>query len=462
MQAVVKKVKRYEQYAEKSDEEQRKLAEELTNHQLLFNRFSHLLEAVDEEIQAAAKDHAANFAHSTEFKMAHQRAKHGMARVCHLPVKLFLSRIQWDLPAPSVTSKLFQFLFKFGALHAGLLVGNIRIEWGRESLIDPQWDVDLMEEDFVANVHLQGEWAYSTSVYGKKFSLADRERKVKDKIDLIIESAEQKRQLITNLVGVIAKYNRAKHYNLFKCNCQHFVLEAMSALGIKEIPKFTGQLNDYLEDLKMYKVDIPEEFANHAALDAYVEQKLETDLLTQHDMEYLLVHYHRLHMNSMPDDADEEWQCGVDSCQFEYLSEKVDRQALLCHQFLKQRASVQRPTCLATISEVEDSIGSLETRTVVAKRTGMVNVKIWISFHILCTTIAFIVVLHLLQSRNQNGTENNTQEPAHEQRDDHLQQDLEMAKEVSILYSIIPASTGCNCGYSYITSRLLDCSGQSM
>ena len=398
LHVVVKKVKRYEQYAEKSEEEQVKLAGELTNHQLLFNRFSHLLEAVDEEIQAAAKDDAANFTHSTEFKMAHQRAKHGMALVCHLPVKLFLSRMRWDLPAPSVTSKLFQFLFKFGALHAGLVVGNIRIEWGRESLIDPQWEADYVEEDFVAHVHLQSEWAYSASVYGKKFSLADRERSVKDKIDLIIESAKEKQQLITNLVDVIVKYNRAKHYNLFTCNCQHFVVDAMSALGIKETPKFSGQLNDYLCNLKMYKLDIPEEFTNHVALDAYVAQKLKTDLLTQHDMEYLLVHYCRLHVNSMPDDADEEWQCDVESCQFEYLSEKVDHQALLCHQFLKERASIQRPTSLPTISEAEDSAGSLQTRIVVANKIAMVSiVQIWIDYFAPCLPLQYyFVVLHFL------------------------------------------------------------------
>ena len=31
-------------------------------------------------------------------------------------------------------------LLEFGALHAGLMVGNIRVEWGADSLIDLQWE----------------------------------------------------------------------------------------------------------------------------------------------------------------------------------------------------------------------------------------------------------------------------------------------------------------------------------
>lgn len=394
LRVVVDKVKRHERYAEKSEEEQRELARALTDRDLMFSRFGGLLDAVEEEIEAAAKEDEAHFAHSLEVKMAHVRAKHGMARVCHLPVKLFLSRMQWGLPAPSVTTKLVQFLFRFGALHAGLMVGNIRIEWGQESLIDPQWEDVLMEEEFVANVHPQGEWAVSTSAYGKKFSLADRERSINKKINLIMESAKEKQQLITNLVEVIVKYNRTKHYNLLKCNCQHFVLEAMAALGIKEVPKFSGHLNDYLNKLMKYKVDVPEEFADHAALDAYVKPKLRADTLTQHDMEYLLVHYHRLHVKrvkSMPADADTEWKCDVKSCQCDFLAEKVDAQAMLCHQFLTHHASVPRPTSLPAISEVGESGHHLETRTVVV--SGAVETRMVSAVDLDCYLLALHVML---------------------------------------------------------------------
>lgn len=378
--SVLKKVKLCDNFAEVSAKEHEKLARELTDHKQIFNRFSHLLEVVDEEIQAVLRDEEAGFTHSDEVQRAHQRAKHGMARVCHLPVKLFLSRLrQHTLPATSITAKISEVLLDFGALHAGLLVGNIRVEWGTDSLIDPQWeDEEYIEEDFVAHIHHQGDWALTASEFDKKISLADRERRVNDKIDLILESAEQKRQLIINLVELIVQYNRTKHYCLRKCNCQHFVTDAMRALGIKKLPEFSGQLNDYLQKLKSYVVDIPEEFNNHATLDAHVKQRLEADTLTQHDMEYLLLLYYRLHMDSAhaehADADNDNWKCTVDTCQYEYLADKVNRQAMLCHQFLRRHEArgVQKPMGLPTISESEDPPDHLQIRSIaIASDSGV-------------------------------------------------------------------------------------------
>ena len=359
---VLEKVKRLEAYADQPIEEQRKLAQELTDRKLLFSRFEHLLQAVEEEIQIAYRDYEASFTHSMELESAHQRAKHGMARICHLPVKLFLSRLQQRIaiPAASIARKLSEMLWEFGALHAGLMVGNIRVEWGTGSLVDPQWeDPQLVEEDFVAHIHPQGEWALTASSFDKKFSLADRERRIEDKVELIVKSAEEKRQLIMNLVDVIVRYNCTKKYSVTSCHCQHFVTDAMHALGIKSIPRFSGPLNDYLQQLKRGKIDIPEEFSDHTSLDAYVKAKLNANTLTQHDMEYLLLHYYRLHLNCLPEDAGiEEWKCTVRSCQYEFLAEKVDSQAMLCHQFLRQRTRssvtprTQRPTTLCTIPEI--------------------------------------------------------------------------------------------------------------
>ena len=217
-----------------------------------------------------------------------------------------------SLPLGSITltAKLFEQLLGFGALHAGIIVDNIRIEWGREGLIDPQWeDLDHINEDFVADIHLHGELARETAAYDKKISLADRERRVKDKTNLIIESAQQKRELITNLIEVIVKYNRTKSYSLSKCNCQHFGNEALKALGIKKMPIFGGQLNDYLQKLKNYQIYIPDQFKDHATLDAHVKQKLRADTLSQEDMVYLLNVYYRHYTNSMVEaDGDEEWE----------------------------------------------------------------------------------------------------------------------------------------------------------
>ena len=447
---VLEKVKRLETYADQSIEEQRKVAHELTDRKLLFNRFEHLLRAVEEEIQTAYRDYETSFTHSKELESAHQRAKHGMARVCHLPVKLFLSRLQrYALPTATIAGKFSEVLWEFGALHAGLMVGNIRVEWGTDSLINPQWeDPQLVEEDFVAHVHPQGEWALAASSFDKKFSLADRERKIEDKVKLIVNSAEEKRRLIMNLVEVIVKYNCTKKYNVISCHCQHFVTDAMHALGIKSIPRFSGPLNNYLQQLKRGQIEIPEEFADHTSLDAYVKSKLEANTLSQHDMEYLLLHYYRLHLNSLPKDGDiDEWECEVRSCQYYFLAEKVDCQAMICHQFLRQRTRssvttrAQRPTTLRTIPEAGGSANHTNTgitnASPTAQPTRMVSMRYKIQVYIsiyrcmyLACTSCFITTTHI--SSLQSGMANTQPSAATQPHRDHqLQQDREIAQDVS-------------------------------
>ena len=183
---VLEKLKRHEAYAKEAKDKQRELAHALTDRNLLFNRFEYLLEMAEEEIHAAIVDNETTFTHSLEFQNSHQRVKHGAARLCHLPVKLFLSRLQGRHLPVSITSKLSRVLWEFGALHAGLIVGDIRVEWGTDSLINPRWeDRDLVEEDFVAHVHHDGKWALAASSYNRKVSLADREHRVQDKIELL-------------------------------------------------------------------------------------------------------------------------------------------------------------------------------------------------------------------------------------------------------------------------------------
>ena len=369
---VLEKLKRHEAYANEAKDKQRELAHALTDRNLLFDRFEYLLHAVEEEVHAAIVDHETTFTHSLELQSAHQRAKHGAARLCHLPVKLFLSRLQGrhlTSATVSITSKLSGVLLEFGALHAGLIVGDIRVEWGTDSLIDPCWEnLDLVEEDFVAHVHHDGKWALAASNYNKRISLADRERRVQDKIELLLESAEEKRKLLMNLVEVIVRYNCTKRYSVVNCNCQHFVTDALHALGIDSIPIFSGPLNEYLQNLMRYQVGIPDEFNDHAALDAYVQPKLAADTLTQHHMEYLLLHYYRLHINSLPEDDDiDEWECEVPLCQYEFIAERVNSQAMMCHQFLRQRTRnsittrKQRPTNLQTIPETGESANHTHT-----------------------------------------------------------------------------------------------------
>ena len=373
---LLEKLKHHAEYAHKSYEDLQELARQLTDFEEVFRRFSHLLEpAVDKAIDEALIDYRAVCTHSDEVAMAHTQAKHNLALVFHLPVKLFLSRLNQPIPLYSIAGKISKFFLEYGALHAGLVVGNIRIEWGQEGIVEALPEDDIPSDDFVGTVDgRQGHLAGVAIEVHQKFSLADRQRCTEDKIKLIIDTAEKKKNVLSNLVQVIVHYNLEKRYDLFTCNCQHFVRDALAALGIREPPRFSGQLNIYLERLKQGKVEVPEDFKNHSTLDAYVEQQLqaESGTLSQHDMEYLLLHYYRIHLNSMPEDATDEWKCGVPTCKYEHLADRINRETLLNNQFpprsiarrfvpstpmIEERPAIQGPEAI-----VEAAVNSVEPR----------------------------------------------------------------------------------------------------
>ena len=196
---------------------------------------------------------------------------------------------------------------------------------------------EIPSDDFVGTVDArQGHLAKVARDIQRRFSLADREHRFDDKIKLIIDTAEKKKEVLSKLVRVITSYNLEKKYDLFTCNCQHFVRDALAALGIEEPPRFSGQLKHHLERLKQGKVEVPEDFKNHDTLDAYVGEQLKAEprALNQHDMEYLLLHYYRIHLNSMPEEETDDWKCSVPTCKYEYLADRVNRESLLNHQFL--------------------------------------------------------------------------------------------------------------------------------
>ena len=307
--------------------------------------------------------------------MAHYRAKRDLACVIHLPIQLFLSRLKQPIPYSGVASKIFNFFLEYGALHAGLVVGNIRIEWGQEGIVDAQPEDIIPDDDFIGSLHPnQGHLGQIAAEINRQFSLADHEQRVDDKIKLIISTAEEKKEILSNLVRVITTYNLEKKYDIFKCNCQHFVQDALAALGIKETPRFSGQLNAHLQRLKQGKMEIPESFRNHDTLDAYVERQLQAapGALSQHDMEYLLLHYYRLHMTSMPIDANDDWHCEVPSCKYEHLADRVNREALLSIQMPPRQVVQHHAPSPPTIIEELPSAPSPADNAVVT-RNGVPN-----------------------------------------------------------------------------------------
>lgn len=333
---VLQKVKNHHELRHLTEGQQAVRAAQLTNHDEILCQFSYLLDTgsklIMDETRNGYDDDDRDLLQTMEVREAHQQAKQDMARACHLPVKLILSHLRRGRPPFAHTwSSLFG--FQFGPLHAALQVGEVLIEWGRESLIVPKFEPILPGREIQFNVHGQGEWREAVGQFVLEMSMADYapQRRTEQKVDALCRSVAEKAQLIANLVEVIVTYNREYKYDLFNRNCQHFVRDAMAALGIKGAPQLSGKLSEYYERLKDGKTKMLE-FQEHENVDKYVMDNF--DQLSQHDMEFLLCQYFQHHYNEMSKAADiEEWKCSLPTCQSQRLEERIKHNSLLFNQF---------------------------------------------------------------------------------------------------------------------------------
>lgn len=333
---VLQKVKNHSELKDLTEEQQTARAAQLTSHDDVLCQFSYLLDTGSKLIMDKTRngydDDDRDLLQTMEVRAAHQQAKQDMARACHLPVKLILSQLRRGRPPFAHTwSSLFG--FEFGPLHTALQVGEVLIEWSRESLVIPKYEPILPGREIQFNVHGQGEWREAVGQFVLEMSMADHapQRRTEQKVDALCRSAAEKAQLIANLVDVIVTYNRDYKYDLFNRNCQHFVRDAMTALGIKEAPQLSGKLSEYYKRLKDGKTKMPE-FQEHESVDKYVTDNF--DHLSQHDMEFLLCQYFQHHYTEMSKAVDiEEWKCPRPTCQSQRLEERIKHNSLLFNQF---------------------------------------------------------------------------------------------------------------------------------
>ena len=336
---VLQKVKNHPELKHLTKEQQKTIVTQLTNPEEIRCQFSYLLDAGSKLVIETARngdtdDDDRDFLQTMELRAVHQKAKQDMAQACHLPVKLFLSQLRRGRPPFAHTwSSLFG--FKFGPLHAALQVGEVLIEWGRESLVIPKLKPIVPEREMQFSVHGQGEWRETVGQFVREMSLAESapapRQRTEKKVDALCRSVAEKAQLISNLIDVIVTYNRDYKYDLLYRNCQHFVQDAMAALGIKEVPELSGKLSEYYKRLKDGKKKMPE-FREHESVDKYVMDNF--DRLSQHDMEFLLCQYFQHHYAEMSEAEDIElWKCPRPTCQSSRLEDCIKHNSLLFNQF---------------------------------------------------------------------------------------------------------------------------------
>ena len=331
---ILQKVKNHPELKHLTEEQQLMRAVQLTSEDDVRCQFSYLLERGSNLIWETAKedDDGDELLHTVELQAAHQKAKQNVAQTCHLPIKLILSKLRRGRPPLAHTcSSLFG--FQYGPLHAALQVGEVLIEWGRESLVIPKFKDIVPGRELQVHVHKRGEWRDKAGQFVREMSIVDYApgHNTEQKVDVLYRSVAEKTKLIEDLVEVIVKYNREYKYDLFKRNCQHFVRDAMAALGIKETPQFSGILAEYYERLKDGKTKMPE-FKTHDCVDKYVTENF--DRLSQHDMEFLLCQYFQHHYAEMSRAGNiDEWKCTVATCQSDRLEDRIKQDSLLFNQF---------------------------------------------------------------------------------------------------------------------------------
>ncbi len=315
---------------------------ELTEKAELEKTFSHVWDiygVVDRTLSEAARLEDIDQT-SIELNRARSRAESRLNHVARLPVYLYLIELQDSgkraaavraAVGTSLGATLATMLdVEFGAHHAALVIGDVVIEWDESSLVAPT-QRELLPV-FRANMQRHhSHWLSCVKeAHTKMFATVTAETvSYGEQIDSMVDLNEMKKALIDRLIDVIITYNKYHYYHPFLRNCQHFVLDALKALGITEPPTFTGRMEEYYKALcKSRRPGLPKEFTTHEDLDSYIKKNHQS--LQLDDLEYFLCRYYRFHRS--------------EAATKEASTEEVERRA---EALTKEgdRAQCSRPTC---------------------------------------------------------------------------------------------------------------------
>lgn len=316
------------------------IAQKLISKDDIMCYFSELIEdCAADVIDEKLKEEDADMLTSLELGKAMERSEHRFAHVCDLPLKIVLTPLSRGGRIVSRFANLLE--MQFGPLHASLRVGNVILEWNDSSLVIPhlcKHGDELLQSD----VQGLSEWAIYTSKQYDDVRSAMTTSDYQKQIEIVFRVTAEKRRHIEALVDVIIKYNTFFHYNLFDRNCQHFVLDALKALGVEKPPEFTGGLRDYFKALKEGRSpSVLAKFATHAALDSYVKEKEsngEINKMEQNDLEFLLAQCFRFHLKQKSELQDENadlsnWACKEPTCCMQRLERRIRFETLRIHNF---------------------------------------------------------------------------------------------------------------------------------
>ena len=221
----------------KTDEEMNleELAKILMDEEKVKSKyFADIIRKISISLISATRDikHYANskiFNNDEEEKLAFERAAFDLNTARDVQIKLLWYQLKqkWQGVASVVCPMLHKVsgkLFVYGPYHVALLVGNVIVEWSDSSLIIPHV-LDPKEPGCMPYFHAlisepQPPIAAPTDIDSFKYITGEVPCAVQSTVCLINQICE-----------MIVKYNTSQVYNVITCNCQHFAVDMLEALG---------------------------------------------------------------------------------------------------------------------------------------------------------------------------------------------------------------------------------------
>ena len=316
--------------SKKGENELQDLAEKLLDKEKTKKEFfGHLLEHTEEARQVVSgeqKTFPRGFPNYGTRNDSEQRMAEPLRK---LEAKLILHELKDGRLIQQMANSVAKHVdsFTFGPFHASILVSDVILEWRPNSLVIPYRIGQVDDKDHKAvlftNLH-----ETSVSQQLPTVPLHYEPGVDQDTVAMTFEQIKgitrEKDQLIDELADIVVRYNTKMHYGIFTNNCQHFVKDVLTVLGITNPEEvFRGKIKQHA-DLVVARArrESIVEFNSHQELDNFIQQQ-NIDEMSRDDLEFAYCHYLLFHVWGQRFPHEEAWRCTPDKCQASAVGRRV-------------------------------------------------------------------------------------------------------------------------------------------
>ncbi len=290
----------------------------MTNVDRILENFSHLVEELLlNEVEQLNNTSEIEVLNSLEASAAKDRQKSRHIDVARIPLKITVR----DLKSNPKTQRIFDsfasniYKLDYGAKHISLTVGDVVLEWGKESLVVPHPEFEPKNPSIKSDTR-----DISTVCSGTAEAEASEDSllPIEKEVDHMLYCSSEKKQIFVRLAEVISLYNVHHYYDTRRRNCQTFVKDALSALGITDKVAVTLEESEDLRQLRTKKSkNIPDSFAKHEDLDIFLWNKSSRCIseLDRDSLEFLQLIYLQFHGDK---------DCHLPDCRLFMVEEALD------------------------------------------------------------------------------------------------------------------------------------------